>query len=408
MMARGRSTDPASILLITPNLPTDINRNRSLYTLRALARDNKVHLVTFVRRRRDIPKELEELCASIQCVYHPTWKALLNCVRGIFSKVPIRVSYFWSRQMREVVRRHISQGVDLIYAKRMRMGEFVPEDCPVPTIIDGTDCMTMMYERSLAYAKGLMRLINGMEARRLRTYEPRLLQRFDKVILCSEVDKRFLCDMYRQKNERPPSIQVLPNITDERKYRPRGLVEKNYILFSAVMHKARAYFNEDAVMHFYRTAWQRIRTTGVAWYIVGPNPSRAVRALARKDPQIVVTGFVDDIARYIEQAKLVVVPLRFGAGTKFRILHAFLLKRPVVMTSVASEGLGLTGKECRIVDDPEAFASECVRLLEDEKLRRKLGNKAERFVKNRYVHGVFFHKMQDILRSVLRIEDFKK
>ena len=73
-----------------------------------------------------------------------------------------------------------------------------------------------------------------------------------------------------------------------------------------------------------------------------------------------------------------VVPLRFGSGTRLKIIEAFAHRIPVVSTTVGAEGLGVTaGEELLIADDDVGLAAACLRLLGNEPLRRALADRAE-------------------------------
>jgi glycosyltransferase involved in cell wall biosynthesis len=88
---------------------------------------------------------------------------------------------------------------------------------------------------------------------------------------------------------------------------------------------------------------------------------------------------------YIAKASVVVMPLRAGAGTKHRVFQALAMRKPVVCTSVAAEGIALRhGETAMIADTPETFAEATVALLKDEKLRTRLGEKGRQLVLDRY------------------------
>ncbi len=111
-------------------------------------------------------------------------------------------------------------------------------------------------------------------------------------------------------------------------------------------------------------------------------PDARIRLVGRHDrrvgvlhapPRVTVTGYVEDISEELARADLVVVPLRYGGGTRLKILEAFAHGIPVVSTSIGAEGLGVRdGVELLIGDDPEEFAGKCVRALTDPLLRRRL------------------------------------
>ena len=74
-------------------------------------------------------------------------------------------------------------------------------------------------------------------------------------------------------------------------------------------------------------------------------------------------GFQKDIAPYFNACRLMVAPLRFGAGIKGKLGTSFSYGLPVVATSIAAEGMYLEhGREVLIADDPQEFADAVARL----------------------------------------------
>jgi glycosyltransferase involved in cell wall biosynthesis len=133
--------------------------------------------------------------------------------------------------------------------------------------------------------------------------------------------------------------------------------------------------NEDAILYFCQEIYPRIRARyrrAIGLTIVGRRPSANVLALA-EDPSITVTGGVDFVEPYYDEADLVVAPIRFGGGTRIKILEALSFRRPVVATTLGAEGLDLKrGRDLEVADDPENFADICVTLLENQNTRFNL------------------------------------
>jgi len=111
--------------------------------------------------------------------------------------------------------------------------------------------------------------------------------------------------------------------------------------------------------------------------IVGRNPGPDIRALARNDPHIVVTGTVPDVRPYLWGSAVAVVPLRVGSGTRLKIYEAMAAGTAVVSTTVGSEGLDVCPPtDIRIADTAADFAAACVRLLEDSADRERVSRAA--------------------------------
>src|SRR4029079_9643158 len=73
--------------------------------------------------------------------------------------------------------------------------------------------------------------------------------------------------------------------------------------------------------------------------IVGRDPTAAVQALAEL-PGVTVTGFVDDVRPYLEDAWVFAARLRFGAGIQNKLLEAMAMQVPSVVSGLAADGVG--------------------------------------------------------------------
>ena len=105
--------------------------------------------------------------------------------------------------------------------------------------------------------------------------------------------------------------------------------------------------------------------------IVGSKVPETIRALAADD--LVVAGWVPDVAPYFEGCRVSIAPLRYGAGVKGKVNLAMSYGLPVVATATSVEGMFLApGEDVLVADDAAAFADAIVRLYDDEALWRKL------------------------------------
>ena len=92
---------------------------------------------------------------------------------------------------------------------------------------------------------------------------------------------------------------------------------------------------------------------------------------------VTVTGKVEDMRPYLWGAKISVVPIRIGGGTRLKIYECMAAGVPVVSTTVGAEGLRYDdGRDLIAADDPASFAAACVRLLTDDAARQALAHNA--------------------------------
>jgi len=150
----------------------------------------------------------------------------------------------------------------------------------------------------------------------------------------------------------------------------------------------------------------KIKNPDIEFWAVGRDPDKKLLEIANQNPAVHITGEVDDIRQYIEDAYIYIVPLRIGGGVRLKITEAMAMAKPVVSTSIGSEGLNVKDKSnILIADTPEDFADCVNRLLSDENECIRLGNSARTLMENEYDWEVVVEKLE---RSYLNLIDHAK
>lgn len=101
-------------------------------------------------------------------------------------------------------------------------------------------------------------------------------------------------------------------------------------------------------------------------FLVGANPSIDVRSL--QSERVMVTGYVDDAAleKFYLRSRVAVIPLRYGAGIKSKVVESLQQGLPLVTTSTGAQGLPGLRDIAAVHDEPEEMVGAILRLLEDE------------------------------------------
>ncbi|MET3928971.1 GT2 family glycosyltransferase/glycosyltransferase involved in cell wall biosynthesis/2-polyprenyl-3-methyl-5-hydroxy-6-metoxy-1,4-benzoquinol methylase/regulator of replication initiation timing [Lysobacter sp. OAE881] len=137
--------------------------------------------------------------------------------------------------------------------------------------------------------------------------------------------------------------------------------------------------------------WARIPDMTLA--LVGSNPSPEVRALA--SDLVEVTGYVDDaeLERRYANARVGIVPLRYGAGIKNKVVEALQQGLPLVTTSVGAQGLPGIGGVCDVADSAEALAAFVLDLLQDDDLWLRRAHDGANFVSSMFSPSAMSHAL---------------
>jgi O-antigen biosynthesis protein len=141
--------------------------------------------------------------------------------------------------------------------------------------------------------------------------------------------------------------------------------ERSGLLFvGGFMHEP----NVDAVTWFARKVLPAVRTAlpSVNFTIVGSNPPKAVTALESEHVQVLGRIPDEELALQYRRARVVVAPLRYGAGVKGKIVEAMQHGVPTITTTIGAEGiLGAEGA-LRVADEAASFAEHVVTTHEND------------------------------------------
>lgn len=242
-----------------------------------------------------------------------------------------------------------------------------------------------------ALARSHAQAVGGLQSVAFRRFaaayerlEREWLGRFDMVLVASDEDRGRI---------EHPNVAVYPNALPE--IPAPDVPESNCIVFSGNLEY---HPNVAAVRWFHSRIWPRLRERipGLEWRLVGRNP-HAIASLMHGDDRIRVTGAVDDAIAKLAAAKVCIVPLLSGSGTRFKILEAWAAGRAVVSTSLGAEGLGArAGEHLLIADDPESFAHAVIDALETPEQRRRLGENGRALYEQRFTWPAAWRDLESL------------
>jgi sugar transferase (PEP-CTERM/EpsH1 system associated) len=364
------------------------------------ARGHEVDLTCFVEDSEadaTLREGLSGVCNRIETVRLPKWRSYLQTAFTLPGRLPMQAQYYRSRAMQARITSLIaSKGYDVVYTHLIRMAEYT-RHVAVPKAMGMQISQALNLSRMMSHVKDPLRqLFYRVEAAKVRPYEAKVAADFDRVFLCGPSDIAAI------EETRPlPNAVVCPHGQDVPEIeRVRAAKrEEGAIAITGVMS---TYTNVDAVSWFAKEIFPRVETEieEARFWIVGRDPQRAVRALARP-PAIEVTGEVPDVADWLLRARVAVAPLRIAAGMQNKIVQAMACELPVVATSVANEGIGaVPGEHIVIADDATAIAEAVTGLLRDPERARKIGRAAREFVESHWTWEAHFERLEAVLAEI--------
>ena len=301
----------------------------------------------------------------------------LRLVRALATRDAFQARFFYDRS---AVRRAavVARGsFDAVVCGQLYMYPYVPADLRPITLLDAHNAELDRVE-SIARAAGLT--ARGLAARLqrgpVRAYEAHAATEVARVTAVSRSDAQYFEALA------PGRVDLVPNGVDcaaiEFRPQPGG---RRILFLGSLDYSA----NVDAFAYLVREVLPRV-TQDVELDVVGSSPRRSLQRLARNAPvRVSIAGHVPDTEPWFTRARMLVVPLRYGGGTRLKILEALARGTPVVSTSIGCAGLELAGGDDLLVaDGPDELARAIRRLLEDDELCTRLAEHGRATVERRY------------------------
>jgi glycosyltransferase involved in cell wall biosynthesis len=147
--------------------------------------------------------------------------------------------------------------------------------------------------------------------------------------------------------------------------------------------------NLDAVRHLVGDILPLLhrRLPDCTTYLVGSKMPDEIMNL--QVPGVVPLGFISVLADILHKLRCTVVPLRYGAGIKGKVLESFAHGLPCVMSEMAAEGLELPEDLAWLVArTPAEFTEKLARVHEDEAFNRSLSEAGLTYIEQRHSAGV--------------------
>lgn len=360
-----------SVLLLVHRLPFPPDKGdkiRSFHLLTELRKHFRVFLGTFIDDSNDLSHvpHVASMCEELECIQMSRPGCYFRSVLGLLQGRSITTSWYRMRQMRawvdDIADRH---ELTAAVAFSSGMAQFLPDSkkCAI-RIMDFVDLDSAKWEQLAGSHSWPKRYVFAREARLVAREEIDIANSVNYSTFVSPEEAELLRNKVRDKS----GVVAVRNGIDCEYFDPAIELPSPFkddelpLVFTGAMDywanaEAACWF-VDSVMPYLRK-----KADGATFYIVGGNPTRAVRKL-ENEVDVVVTGRVPDVRPYLRYARVIVAPLKLARGVQNKVLEAMALARPLVATSAAIEGIGDPGDAGLIIADSEVeFADACARGL---------------------------------------------
>ena len=381
------------ILWLKTELLHPIDKGGKIRTYNMLKHLKDEHRVTYLTlddgvSDHDADAKAVEYCHELIRIPHQTRQKFtpgfyVELAQNLFSPFPYAVKKYESKPMREAILKTLAKGdVDVLVCDFLAPALNVPLDISPASALFQHNVEAIIWKRHYeTQTDSAKRAFLKREWRKMTKFEERMCRQFDCVIAVSAEDRDLMRTEYGVTR-----VESVPTGVDTEYFKPQGEIKPGTydLVFTGSMDWLP---NEDGIRYFTESVLPLIRQSipAVRLTVVGRNPSKSLVELSQRDPSIIVTGRVDDVRGYIEQAVAYIVPLRIGGGTRLKIYEAMAMEKPIVSTTVGAEGLPVEdGSDIILADTAETFAAGVVKLLSDPQLAREIGLRAAQKVREQF------------------------
>lgn len=175
---------------------------------------------------------------------------------------------------------------------------------------------------------------------------------------------------------------------------------KDFVFIGNFLHEP----NWNAVQYLKETIWPLIKMQlpHAILNIYGAYPSGKVLQLSNDKDGFLIKGRAANAQVVVQEARVVLAPLRFGAGIKGKLVEAMQCGTPSVTTTIGAESMhGDFSWNGFITDDAERFAKEAVLLSKDKNRWLQAQQNGIEIINNCYGRSLFEH---DFITQVKRLQ----
>ncbi len=372
-----------------PYPPDSGGRIRTFHLLRFVSQVHNVTLITATEGERD----WAALTALGEAIGNITIRAVTVSQRGAPRRKLTRgmqalwapLPYTWAAYCDPRFASHIKRTLwerpyDLVHCDHVHVAKLVAGLDTPPRLLNAHNIESVIIRRRGAHeASSWKRPLIAWQALKTMRAEAEAHRCFDRSVVVSDVDRLEL-----ERISPGRTVSVVPNGVDLEWFEPVGAVDfAPTMVFVGAMDWVP---NIDGVGFFVREVLPRIRQripNAALWVVGRAPPAGLVKSWTAAGVR--VTGTIPDVRPFVARARLVVVPLRIGGGTRLKILEAWAMEKAVLSSVVGAEGLPVVdGENIALADAPEAMAARAVSLLRNPDQAARLGAAGRRVAEEQF------------------------
>ncbi len=268
-----------------------------------------------------------------------------------------------------------------------QFGWRVAENCPnAIRILDTEDLHCLRLARQKAFKENRTFQVADLLEEEVAKREIASILRSDLSLMVSKYEMELLQTVFKIDTS---LLFYLPLLINDLETTGFPFEERqNFVFIGNFLHEP----NWNAVQYLKETIWPLIRKQlpTVSLEIYGAYPSQKVLQLHQPKDGFLIKGRACSAEEIIQSARVMLAPLRFGAGIKGKLLEAMEYGTPTVTTAIGAESMhGTLDWNGCVVDDVQQFADAAVKLYQDEIFWKQSQQNGFNIIKQGYLKELF-------------------
>lgn len=284
-----------------------------------------------------------------------------------------------------------------------QFGWRVAENCPdALRLLDTEDLHCLRLARQKAFKEKRPFSTDNLLVEEVAKREIASILRCDVSLMIAEYEMKLLKSVFNIDSSLlyylPLLLEPIENSTIRKL--PSFEDRNNFVFIGNFLHEP----NWNAVQYLKETIWPLIRMQmpEAVLRIYGAYPSQKVLQLHQPKQGFYIMGRANDAQEVVRNARVVLAPLRFGAGIKGKLLEAMQCGSPSVTTTMGAESMcGDLPWNGFVTDDAQVFADKAIELYQEKNLWLKAQQHGFEIIEKRYLKSVF---ADDFVKHILKIQ----
>ena len=266
-----------------------------------------------------------------------------------------------------------------------QFGWRITENCPDALRILDTEDLHFLRKTRQQSIRSSSVSANDFDLNDIAKREIASIYRSDLSLIISEAELKILIDTFKIDCS---LLLYLPFMLDlnenpEQKQHSSFSERTDFVSIGNFLHPP----NSDVIFYLKNDIWPLIKSQlpQANLHVYGAYNTQAIRSMHNKKDGFLLHGYVEDAFEVINSSRVLLAPLRFGAGLKGKLILAMQCGTPAAMSTIAAEGMfGSDQPNGIIEDDPSLFVKKCIDLYTQESLWTEYQNKGDAVLKSRF------------------------